>query len=271
MQTLESTEALILSGEGYELEVSPDIIAQKAKLIEHSALIVQIADPVSSDAAGLQIKKLGTMRNVIEKSRTTIKAPVLAVGKRIDTLASEFQAEIAAEETRLKKLQGEYAQAVIAERNRINREIEAKRQEEEKARREAEAIAAKSAAEAEEARRKAEEAAFNATTPEEDAAAAKAAEDAAKLEADRVAAAHAQADLISNTPAPAFVPAAPKGVKMVVDFEVTDLDALYRHDASLVTLTAKRAEILKAIGTCADDSCPPSFPGLRVFLKPQVR
>jgi uncharacterized membrane protein YqiK len=262
--TATNTEALILSGEGYNLEVAPDIIAQKATLIEHSALIVSVNDQSSSDAAGDQIKKLAAMRNMVEKSRTTVKAPVLAVGKRIDELAKEFQASITEEENRLKRLQGDYAAAVLAERNRILREQEAQRQAEEKARREAEAAAAKIEAD----RIAAEQAAWEATTPEEEAAAVKAADEAKAAELKRLEEA-AKAQAVVTTPT--FIPEAVKGVKMVADFEVTDIDSLYRHNAGLVTLTERRKEILDAIARQTIGETLPTIPGLRVFLKPQVR
>jgi len=68
-----------------------------------------------------------------------------------------------------------------------------------------------------------------------------------------------------------FVPEAPKGVKMVPDFEVTDLDALYRHNVGLVKMEPRREEILRAIAGQTIGDTLPTIPGLRVFLKPQVR
>jgi hypothetical protein len=299
--TATNTEALILSGEGYNLEVAPDIIAQKATLIEHSALIVSVNDQSSSDAAGDQIKKLAAMRNMVEKSRTTVKAPVLAVGKRIDELAKEFQASITEEENRLKRLQGDYAAAVLAERNRILREQEAQRQAEEKARREAEAAEAArveaarveaarveaarveaarlEAARVEAARVAAEQAAWEATSSEEEEEAQRKADEAKRM-ADEAAAAEKerlriaaeeQAKAYSIASTPTFIPEAVKGVKMVADFEVTDIDSLYRHNAGLVTLTERRKEILDAIARQTIGETLPTIPGLRVFLKPQVR
>ncbi len=271
--TVETNEALILSGEGYTLEVAPNIIEQKATLIQHAALIVEVKDPASSDAAGNQIKKLAAMRNLVEKSRTSVKAPVLAVGKRIDTLAADFQAELTAEENRLKKLQGEYAVAVAQERQRVLAEMEKARQEEARRVREAEDKRVAEAAAAEKARIEAEEKAWNATTPEEEAAAAEAAKAAEAAEAKRVADAAAEAERIASLPvaAPAFVPQAPKGVKMVANYRVTDIDALYRHNVGLVTLTERRKEILEAIARGKIGEVYPTIPGLEIFEEPYVR
>lgn len=270
---MNNNEALILSGEGYNLQVSPDIMAEKATLIEHSTLIVEIADPVSSDAATQQLKKLGAMRILVEKSRKTVKEPVLLVGKKIDDLAKEFQADIEAEENRLKKLQGDYAMVVETERRRVLAEIEAKRKEEERQRWRAEEAAKKAASEAEAARIAAEEAAFNATTPEEDAEAERKAAEAKASEAARIAAEQAEAARVAALPvsAPVEVPVAPKGVKMVADFEVIDLHQLYVGNPSLVELTAKRREILSHIERGMTGDVPPAVPGLHVFMKPYVR
>jgi len=132
------------------------------------------------------------------------------------------------------------------------------------ARREAEAAAAKIEAD----RIAAEQAAWEATTPDEEAAAAKAAEEAKAAELKRLEeAAKAQAAVAT----PTFIPEAVKGVKRVADYEVTNIDSLYRHNAGLVTLTERRKEILEAIANQTVGETLPNIPGLRVFLKPQVR
>jgi hypothetical protein len=84
-------------------------------------------------------------------------------------------------------------------------------------------------------------------------------------------AAEEQAKAYSIASTPTFIPEAVKGVKMVADFEVTDIDRLYRHNAGLVTLTERRKEILDAIARQTIGETLPTIPGLRVFLKPQVR
>ena len=262
--TLESTEALILSGDGYELAVAPDIIEQKEQLLKYSAMVVEVHDSISSDVAGGQIKKLAAMRILVEKSRNEVKKPVLAVGKRIDDLAKDFQTALTEEENRLKRLQGDYAAAVIAERNRVLRELEAARQAEVKRLAAEQAEAEKIEA----ARIAAEQKAWEADSPEDEAAADKAIEDAKAAELKRLEeAAKAQAAVV----VPTFVPEAVKGVKMICDFELLDIDRLYRVDASLVKMEPKRAEILAAIARLTVGETLPEIPGLRVFLKPQVR
>lgn len=264
-------ETLILSGAGYNLSIAPEAEAQKAELLGNAAKIQAVDSALSSDAAGAQIKLLAAMRNLVEKSRTTVKAPVIKVGKDIDAKAMEFVSAIKDEEDRLKLLQSDYALVVMEERNRMLAEVRAKEAAEAKARHEAEMEAKRQAEAAEKARRDAEAVEWDAVTPEEEAEAKrKAAEaEAARMKAEAAAAAEA-ARIAALPVAPVFVPEAPKGVKMVADFDVIDLDLLYRADCSLVKMEAKRAEILDAIKRQTVGDTLPTIPGLRVFLKPSV-
>ena len=265
MSTATETQTLILAGEGYNLTIAPKAEAQKAELLKHAALIVEVGDNAASSAAMIQIKSLASMRRLVEGSRKAVKEPVLQIGKDIDEKAKNFVAAIEAEEKRLADLVAKYAQAVEAERQRILREQEAQRREQERIQREAEAARLKAEQEAEAARQKAAQAEW-----EEDPAVVAAAEAEAKRKADEAAA--AQQAVEAAKPAPVFdlVPQAPSGVKMEWDFEVTDLHALYQHNAALVKMEPKRAEILANIKLIAigDDA---KIPGLRIFKKPAVR
>lgn len=272
--------ALILSGDGYNLAIAPEAEALKAELLQHSALIVEVKDATASDTARNQIKKLAAMRNLVEKSRNTVKAPVIKIGKDIDDKAKEFVSEIAAEEDRLKLCVADFAAEVERERQRILREMEAKRQAEAKAAAEAEAARIKAEQEATHAAFLAEQArkAAEAKMWEEDEAeAAKAKEEAAKaeeaarlaqVEQDRLAAERAAAAAVVTVPV--FVPQAAAGTKMVPDFEVLNIDALYQYSALLVTMEPRRSEILALIKSLTKDGALPEIPGLRVFEKVAV-
>ncbi|MCE5310466.1 MAG: hypothetical protein LLG20_22745 [Acidobacteriales bacterium] len=264
------TQTLILSGQGYELAIAPEAEAQKAELLKHSALIVEVNDPDANQAALIQVKKLAAMRNAVEKSRNIVKAPVLQVGRDIDAKAKDFVAAIDAEEKRVSKLVATYAEAVERERQRIARELEAKRQAEEKARREAEAAAAKAAAEAAAAAAKAQEAEWE----DDEETKRQAAEEAAKREAE-AAAAKAAEEAAKSRPILDVVPAKASGVKFVHDFEVLEICHLAFQQPRLVKMEPKRSEILEFIkeriaeGVGEDD---PSWAniGLRIVKKPIV-
>ena len=257
-------QPMILTGPGYGLTIAPSYEQKKAELLKSCALVKTVTDPLSDAAASERIADLSAVRITVEKCRKEKKSPALEFGAYVDDTAKTFSASIVAEETRLKKERGEYAVKVQQERQRVLAEMEAARQAE--AKRLADEAAA--AAKAEAARIAAEQAAFDATTPEEDAAAAKAAADAKAAELARLEAA---AKVQAGVTTPAFVPEAVKGVKMVADYTIEDIDALYRWNVGLVTLTERRKEILETIARQTIGDTLPSIPGLRVFLKPQVR
>lgn len=270
MKTTTTDEALILTGTGYELQISPSAEEQKAELLKHSALIVEVKDISASDAARTQLTKLGKMRNLIEASRKKVKEPVLKVGTDIDAKAKAFGLEILAEEERLKKLMADYATEVAQERARVQREIEQKRREEEQKRQEEEAEQRRIAAEAEKKRQEAEDAAWNATTPEEEAAAARKAQEAEQKLQEAITA-PAPAPVVT---APTFVPAAPKGVKFVTDYEVINIHKLYQAAPSVVSLEARRTETLAWIkqqqAEGIDTATLAETSGIRVFERPAV-
>ena len=80
--TTTTTDTLILAGYGYDVMVCDDAEANKAALLKHSAMILEVADPASMDAARHQVKQLAAMRNAVEKSRTSVKAPVSGSARR---------------------------------------------------------------------------------------------------------------------------------------------------------------------------------------------
>lgn len=269
------TNTLILAGDGYSLTIAPEAETVKAELIKHAALIVEVRDPSGADAARNQIKELAAMRNTVEKSRKTVKEPVLQVGKDIDQKAKDFVAEIEEQEKRLSRLMGDYAALVERERQRVLREMEEKRQAEEKARREAEEARLKAEREAEAARIAAEKAMWQEVddrSAEEQAAAeyqrAKAEAEAARQKEAEEAAARAATVV-------AMVPTKTEGVKFVHDFEVLEIQHLAFQRPALVKMEPKRAEILSFIkeriaeGIGDDD---PSWAeiGLKITRKPVV-
>lgn len=259
-----SSQPLILRGEGYGLDISPAYELKKTQLLNAAALIARVNNAEDDLAADSQIKALAAMRIEVEKCRTTVKAPAIKFGKDVDEKAKAFSATIDAEETRLKKARGEYAVMVEKERQRVLAEIEAKRQAEAKRIREEEAAAAKIEAD----RIAAEQAQWEADSPEEEAAAAEALEAAKAAELKRL---EEVAAIITAPATVAFVPAAPKGVKMVANYKVTDLDALYHHNVSLVKMEPKRAEILEAIARGKIGNVYPTIPGLEIFEEAYVR
>jgi len=120
-QTEQTDTTLILTGDGYQLFISPEAEARKASLIEKSSAITTVASNDDSSAAQRHTRALAAMRIEVEKSRKLVKEPVNRIGKMIDAAAADFLEEITAEENRIKKLVGAHAEEVL----RIKAEKEA--------------------------------------------------------------------------------------------------------------------------------------------------
>jgi len=258
-ETLTELKPLILTGDGYSCTVAPDAETKKAQLLKHSALIVEVKDNASANAAQLQVKELAAMRNLVEKMRVTIKAPVLAIGKTIDQKAADFVATLEAEEKRLKKLVQDFAVIVEQERQKVLRELEAKRQEEARQER----LRQQALAEAERLKQAAIDALLDAQSPEQEQEAVEA------KEAAREAVAAIPEPVVTQS-APVMVPQEVSKVKFVTDFEVTDIDKLYRYDVSLVTMTPRRMEILNEIQRLTVGETLPTIPGLNIVKRASV-
>lgn len=242
---MNDTKTLILAGEGYQLAIAPEAEQLKADLLTRASAITRVSGPDENEAARAEIKALAAMRNQVEKSRKAVKEPVLQVGRDIDAKAKDFVGAIEFEEKRISGLVGDYAAEVERERQQALREMEAKRQAEEKARREEE----EKARAAEAARIAAEQAAWEAT---DEAQAAKAAEAARIAEEQAKAAAEEKARLEAEASKPILAPAKAEGVKFVLDYEVSDITRLYHSRPEFVKLEAKRAEILAWLKTLSD-------------------
>jgi regulator of protease activity HflC (stomatin/prohibitin superfamily) len=246
--TTEATTALILSGQGYEIEIAPEALTRRAELIDASACITKVTSNDESAVAARHMRSLAALRIEVEKCRKTIKEPVLAVGKRIDQAAKAYLDDVEAEEARLKKLIGAHAEEV-ARLKRIKEEEERRAFEEARRARE-------------EAERAAEAAASSGKIA--DVIAAKQAEKerreamAARMDASAEVAGTKVAD----------------GVRFAWDFEVENEDTVYRTARDFVDLTVKRAAVLawlKGIDEAdADPVAQAAACGIRAFKKPVV-
>lgn len=249
-ETDNESTALILSGQGYELTISPEAQARKANLLDMASVISQVRDNDESGIAQRVSRSLAAMRIEIEKCRKIVKEPVNRIGKMIDNAAKEFTAEIDEQEARITKLIGSHA----AEVARIRAEKEAEeRRAADKAR--ADREAAESAA-----------AAAQSSGKIADIIAAKQAE-AARQESltERMAASH---DVATTKVA--------EGVRFAWDFEVVSIVGLFQKAPALVRMEVKRAELLamlKDLETTYDDNHIAEIMvefGINAFKKPVV-
>jgi len=210
--------ALILSGEGYSLTITPQAEEQKRDLLVASAHVNSVTNNDESADAAYHMRSLAQMRILVDKSRKEIKEPVIRIGKLIDATAKNFLAEIEDEENRIRKLIADHANevarlaAIKAEEERLTFE------------------AARAAREAAEAAQDAAEA----TGKISDIVAAKQADQerqdtlAARMEASN--------ELASTKVA--------QGIRFAWDFEVRDIRELHARTQGLTEITVKRSAVL---------------------------
>jgi len=258
----DTVEILKLEGTGYSLAVLPQTEEQKQGLITAAAAVTQVTNNDESGVAQFQIRNLAAFRIQVEKARVEAKKPILELGRKIDAAVADFVGLINSEGNRLKLMVGDHAKQVLEEKRKAEAE-ERRKFEEAKRAKEAEEAAAR---EVEEARKKAADAKSIADVIEAKRR-ERVAEQAARDAADTRMAANVDRFEASSVVAATKINA---GVRMVDDFEVEDLDALYKYNADMVAMSPRANEIKRLIGQFREAGKDPVIPGVRVFQKPAV-
>lgn len=224
---------------GAEVSIEPAALEVREKLAAQAAQIKAVAIRSEAELAAAVLKDISQNLKEMEAARKAVKAPVLALGKKIDALAAEFSKPLESEKTRLSLLIGAFQ---AEEERKAREEAERIRREE------VERIKA-----AEEEKRKAEEAARSLSFDE-------AFDAQEKIEKSKSVIREAS-ELIVNAPK-----SAPKieGARIVkyVKFEVTDAAALIKTHPELFSPdSVKIGAFVKLIN-------PEEAPeGLRVWIE----
>lgn len=239
-------QALILSGDGYEVSLTKDAIKYRDSLIRNSGKVTSVEDKSDEALAIAEASALNAFIREVEHTRTAIKAPINELGRKIDRIAADAVADAKAEVSRVKGLIGVYQEKLAAEKRRIEEEARRKQQE---------AMAALAKAEA--AKREAErKKTVLAETKAE------------RLE-DKAVEARVEVMALKQQAEATKV----KGGRMEIDFEVEDIAAFYDEHPELCTVTIKTREVKEWLKRRAEREGieAPQEPGLRVFLKPTIR
>lgn len=224
---------------GAEVSIEPAALEVREKLAAQAAQIKAVAIRSEAELAAAVLKDISQNLKEMEAARKAVKAPVLALGKKIDALAAEFSKPLESEKTRLSLLIGAFQ---AEEERKAREEAERIRREE------VERIKA-----AEEEKRKAEEAARSLSFDE--------AFDAQEKIEKSKSVIHEANELIVNAPK-----SAPKieGARIVkyVKFEVTDAAALIKTHPELFSPDSVK------IGAFVKLIKPEEAPaGLRVWIE----
>ena len=127
------------------IDIAQDAEARKKAVLKDAALIDNVSDAFTLEAAAEALKAVSALLKDVEICRKAVKTPVLDLGRQIDATAAVFCEELAKEKARLGQMIAEYELAV-----RKQREEEERRLREEQARIRAETAAAFDAAETQE-------------------------------------------------------------------------------------------------------------------------
>ena len=205
-----NTSLTITGLQSAEIIIAAEARELRDKLLAEIRGITAVADAFDADVAADVMRRATQLSRGIEADRTTVKAPVLALGKKIDAIAKEIVAELDTEIGRVSRVLGAYQ---LAEKHKAEAAERLARDEARRIQAEAEANARKAAQAAD-----SDTEALAAASEIMDQA-------AAKIMETRKA--------IVSTVAPK---AADTAVRVDVCFEVDDIVALYAARPELVNL-----------------------------------
>lgn len=265
-------KSLVLSNfKAVSVTVSPDAITTRDNIVAQLNAIRAVASQAEYESAVTVLQQSAKITREVEAARKDVKAPVLELGKDIDTKAKSYVEPLTKTTERVTGLVNAYT----AEQRRIAAEAEAKRiaelQRIERERQEAERIERERLAEIERQQKAAIRAAQEAESPEQFEAAKKQQEELARKQAEAAQAAEderkkqAQMRLSAlQQPPVVFTKAAGVQTRERWRFEVTDINALLQARPDLVKVEPKTAEINRAIDGGKQ------IPGLRVWSESQT-
>lgn len=213
-----------------EVAIIPDAYVVREKAIEESEVITEVVDDFTKGMAVDALKSIKQIISKTESARKQLKAPVIALGKKIDQCAKDYLGgKMISEQARVNKLLNGYTQ----EQLRIQREEQRKLQEEQQ----------RLELERQAERRKLEAA----KDAEEKAAISQKIQQTTQAAADTAA-------VVKHKPKVDGVT-----VREFTNFEVLDIMELAKARPDLVKIEPKRKEILALIKTEKE------IPGLRIF------
>jgi hypothetical protein len=213
-----------------EIDLSPAAFNARARALLASGNIKAIVSVADLDQAAAALTAITSLTRSIEGSRKEVKAPVLEVGKRIDSVAKDYLAPLEDEAKRLSIIVGSYQEAAL-------RKAEKEREE-----------AAKAQAAALAEMQEKQSAALEAGDAE--------AADAARAEAaDKIAASQLKVIEAEGPKADGIV------TRTSWKFDVTDIQALYKARPELCVISPNNAAI-RAIVKASNGA---AVPGLRIW------
>lgn len=219
-------DALVLRDYGrLSFAVTPEAERLKSCALEQSSLIGAVTTAEANEAAVFAQRELKRVLKLVEDARKEVKAPIIDYGRVIDATCKEFAVELESEHNRIEQVVSDYAQVILA------------------AQRSAEAARSNTLTEIELER---EEALAKAETVDE---------------RDQITADYN--DRIAALSPPAVTEGKAEGqiVREEWEFEVYDMEALYRHWPECVKVEPRKAAIKEKLALGI------KLPGVRAWKK----
>lgn len=144
-------EIQIQNAEKVVISLAPDAIQLRDGILSESRAIAALADSDTERQAIAVVGRMNGYAKALESCRKQVKAPVLALGKKIDAIAEAALEEVSQEKARIS---GMLAEAEAKRQAIIREQEEARRNEQERLAAEAAALEEKARKEREEAERK---------------------------------------------------------------------------------------------------------------------
>lgn len=123
------SEIIKYTGDAPCITIVGEAEAKKAALLTAAAGITVIADAFTLDDAVETFTAVKSYRRALEAARVEAKAPALDIGRRIDALAKEHDADLAAAEARLSGMIAEHQRVERRKADEARREAERKEAE----------------------------------------------------------------------------------------------------------------------------------------------
>lgn len=217
------------------------ITQSKENALATATLVHKVTSPSQEKLAADTMRDLKAVERTVEDARKTVKAPILEIGRKIDSAASVFILEVQGEHHRIRRLVENYQAELLRQKQEAERKAREELARIERERAEAERAEQRRIEEA----RRAELA--KARDEQERAAAEERAQRAAEEAQARAAqqAQQAQAAVLTALPTP--VKTAGMAVAEEWDFEVKDALVLANCHPEFVTITPKVRDIKAAL------------------------
>lgn len=106
------------------IALAPDAFERREDILATTREVKTVTDAMDAEMAADALRLVTGIVKEVEDARTTIKAPVLELGKKIDATAKDFAVELAAEKTRLGRILGDYQAAERAKADKLRREAQ---------------------------------------------------------------------------------------------------------------------------------------------------